>query len=160
EIKELAELRQKMQKLPRPITPLVVPLRDGLGARDLVDLRASVPFDADGSGVKQRWTWITKDAGWLGYDHKKTGKVDSALQLFGGVTFWMFWEDGYRALGALDADGDGWLTGAELDGLAVWVDANGNGVVDAGELRSLSALGITALACRAHAGPAPAHTAA
>ena len=72
----------------------------------------------------------------------------------------MFWENGYRALAVLDADGDGWLTGAELEGLAVWADANGNGVVDAGELNSLSELGIVGLACRAASGPAPAHTAA
>ncbi len=160
EIKTLTERTKQMQKVRRPVTPLVIPLRDGLSVKELVDHHAAVAFDADGSGVKHKWTWISKNAGWLVHDHKRTGKVDSALQLFGGVTFWMFWENGYRALSALDASGDGWLTGAELDGLAVWVDANSNGIVDAGELKSLGELGITALACRAHAGPAPAHTAA
>ena len=103
-------------------------------------------FDADGSGVKKQWTWVTKDAGWLVFDHKKTGKVDSALQLFGGVTFWMFWDNGYDALRSLDDNGDGVLTAAELDGLAVWCDANGNGVCDPGEVRTLGELGIVALA--------------
>src|SRR5262249_9693242 len=145
EIKTLEERTQHMRKIKRRLTPLVIPLRDGLDARELVDLQAAVPFDADGSGHQHKWTWVTRDAGWLVYDHKKTGKVDSALQLFGNVTFLMFWENGYRALSALDADGDGWLAGVELDGLAVWVDANGNGVVDAGELKSLSELGITGL---------------
>jgi hypothetical protein len=160
EIKDLGERTKQMQKVRRPITPLVIPLRNGLGVRDLIDLKASVPFDADGSGIKHRWTWVTKDAGWLVYDHRRTGKVDSALQMFGSVTFWMFWENGYQALSVFDRDGDGWLTGSELDGLAVWVDANGDGVVDPGELKTLSELGITALCCRAHAAPAPAYTAA
>jgi hypothetical protein len=160
EIKGLNDRVQQMKQVRRPVTPLVIPLRAGLAVGDLIDLKASVPFDADGSGVRHNWTWVTRDAGWLVHDHRRTGKVDSALQLFGNVTFWMFWENGYRALSALDRDGDGWLTGAELEGLAVWVDANGDGVVDPGELKTLSELGITALCCRADAAPAPAHTAA
>jgi hypothetical protein len=160
EIEELQARVKQMKQVRRPVTPLVIPLRDGLGVNDLIDLKAAVPFDADGSGYKHKWTWVTKDAGWLVYDHKETGKVDSALQLFGTVTFWMFWDNGYQALSALDRDGDGWLTGPELEGLAVWVDANGDGVVDPGELKSLSELGITALCCRGQTTPALPHTAA
>jgi tetratricopeptide (TPR) repeat protein len=159
EIKELAQRTKKMQAVGRPITPLVIPLRNGLGVEDLVDLKAAVAFDADGSGVPHKWTWITKDAGWLVYDHRKSGRVESALQMFGSVTFWMFWENGYRALSVLDENHDGWLTGAELDGLAVWVDADGNGVVDKSELKTLTDLGIVALSCTCTTDRLP-HTAA
>jgi hypothetical protein len=148
EIKTLQERTAKLAKLPRPVTPIAVPLRPGLTARDLEDLNASVAFDADGTGLKTRWTWITPQAGWLVYDPKASGQVTSALQMFGNVSFWMFWENGYEALRALDDDGDGELTGKELAGLAIWHDANGDGVCDPGEVRPLSDYGIVAVSCR------------
>jgi hypothetical protein len=148
EIATLKERAAQASRIPRPVTPLAIPLRDGLKAHDLEDRAACVTFDLDGTGLPQKWTWITRDAGWLVYDHRGTGKVDSALQLFGNVTFWLFWENGYQALAALDEDGDGWLTGRELQGLAIWQDLNGNGVCDPGEVRSLAEWGIVGLSCR------------
>jgi len=67
--------------------------------------------------------------------------------MFGNVTFWIFWRDGYEALRALDDNGDGVLSGAELHGLALWSDVNGNGVSEPGEVIPLEALGITSLSC-------------
>jgi hypothetical protein len=148
EIADLKAKTEKLKQLPRPITPIAVPLRDGLGAADLEDGRAAVRFDADGSGIKKRWTWITKDAAWLVYDPSGRGEVDSALQFFGSVTFWLFWEHGYAALSALDDDRDGRLTGVELRGLALWRDANGNGVADPGEVQAITDAGIVAVSCR------------
>jgi hypothetical protein len=148
EIAKLNERIAEIKKLPRAVTPLAIPLKDNLTASDLEDRDARVAFDADGSGRKEKWTWITPNAAWLVHDPKRTGKIDSALQMFGGVTFWLFWETGYDALAALDDNGDGQLSGAELDGLALWHDANGNGVCDAGEVRSLSEHGIVALSCK------------
>jgi hypothetical protein len=80
--------------------------------------------------------------------------------MFGSVSFWMFWENGYAALSALDDDGDGMLTGKELEGLAIWHDANGNGVCDPGEVRSLAEWGVVALSCRAEKEGTPAGCAA
>jgi tetratricopeptide (TPR) repeat protein len=148
EIATLKERADKLNKLPRPITPIAVPLKDGLSASDIEDPAASVAFDADGTGLKKNWTWIHSNAAWLVHDPKRTGKVDSALQMFGSVTFWMFWESGYDALSALDDDRDGQLSDKELDGLALWHDANADGVCDAGEVKPLSAYGIVALSCR------------
>jgi tetratricopeptide (TPR) repeat protein len=148
EIADLKEKVAKLAKLPRPITPIAVPLKAGLTAADLEDTTAAVAFDADGTGVK-KWSWISPQAAWLVYDPKTTGKVDSGLQLFGNVTFWMFWADGYAALRALDDDRDGRLSGNELSGLALWHDANGNGVSDPGEVKPLAEHGVTALGCRA-----------
>jgi len=148
EIALLNERAARLQKLPRPITPIAVALRDGLTARDLEDRSASVAFDADGSGLQKKWTWISSNAAWLVYDPKQSGKVTSALQLFGNVTFWLFWETGYDALAALDDNCDGQLTGDELRGLALWHDANADGVCDPGEVRSLSEHGIVAISCQ------------
>lgn len=148
EITDLKAKLEKLSKLPRKVTPIAVPLKDGLTAGDLEDLKAAVAFDADGTGLKKKWTWITKDAAWLVHDPKATGKIDSGLQLFGNVTFWMFWSDGYAALRALDDDRDGELRGKELAGLALWHDANGNGVADPGEVRPLAEYGIVAVSCK------------
>jgi hypothetical protein len=114
----------------------------------VIDVRARVPFDADGSGLQRRWTWITPNAGWLVFDRHGTGRITSALQWFGSVTFWLFWDSGYDAMRALDDDGDGILRGRELDGLAIWRDLDGDGVADAGEVRPLSSWGIASLSCR------------
>jgi tetratricopeptide (TPR) repeat protein len=148
EIATLEERVNKLKKLPRPVTPVVVPLKSGLGAADMVNPLARVRFDADGSGLKEEWTWFTRDAGILVFDHQGKGNITSALQWFGNVTFWMFWENGYEALSALDANGDGVLTGQELIGIAIWVDANGDGVCQPGEIRSLASLGIVSISCR------------
>jgi hypothetical protein len=148
EITELKERVAQLQKLPRPVTPIVIPLRDGLSAADLVNPRARVRFDADGSGLHEQWTWFTRDAGILVYDPNGKKSVTSALQWFGNVTFWMFWDNGYEALNALDDNADGVLTGRELAGLAVWIDANGNSICDPGEVKTLAELGIVSLSCR------------
>jgi len=62
---------------------------------DLEDASASVAFDVDGSGLGRRWSWITKKAGWLVYDPQKNGKITSGLQLFGNVSFWCFFDNGF-----------------------------------------------------------------
>jgi hypothetical protein len=148
EIAMLKERIAQVSRLARPVTPIAIPLRNGLTAGDLEDRTARVAFDADGSGLQKSWTWTTKDAAWLVHDPKHTGKVTSALQLFGSVTFWMFWDTGYDALAALDDNRDGQLTGKELTGLALWHDVNGNGISEPGEVKPLSEFGIVALSCK------------
>ncbi len=148
EIAELKDRIAKLKQLPRPITPIAVPLRPGLSATQIEDRNAAVRFDADGTGLRKEWTWINGDAAWLVHDPKATGKITSGLQLFGNVTFWLFWENGYQALAALDDNGDGSLTGGELTGLALWHDVNRNGVSDPGEVKPLAEWGIVALNCK------------
>jgi hypothetical protein len=58
------------------------------------------------------------------------------------VTWWLFWKDGYAPLAALDDDHNGWLEEAELKGIAMWFDRNGNGVSDQGEVAALDNLGV------------------
>jgi tetratricopeptide (TPR) repeat protein len=127
----------------RSVSPIAVPLRAGLQATDLEDRSARVAFDADGSGQQKHWTWITTDAAWLVY--QRPARIDSALQLFGNFTFWLFWSNGYEALAALDDDRDGTLMTGELAELALWQDADGDGRSDDGEVQSLAAHGIVAV---------------
>ena len=148
EIATLEDRAGKLRKLPRPVTPIVIPLRDGLTARDMIHPTARVRFDADGSGLREEWNWFTKDAGILVYDPHRRRNITSALQWFGNVTFWMACDNGYEALKSLDDNGDGMLSGRELDGLAVLIDANGDGICQPGEVKTLAELGIVALSCR------------
>ncbi len=144
EIAELNKRKKRLASLPRPITPIVVPLREGLSVKELMAPDARVEFDLDGTG-KKTWNWISPEAGWLVFDRRGNGRITSGLQMFGTVSFWLYWENGYQALKALDDDQDGNLSGSELTGLAIWRDANSNAVSDEGEVRSLSHYGIASL---------------
>ncbi len=145
EIQDLFSKQTDLKNRPRAITPIAVPFEDDVDARSLVDTGARVRFDADGSALDRAWTWITPRAGWLVYDWNDGGEITSALQLFGNVTFWLFWSNGYDALGALDDDGNRRIEAAELRHLAVWQDGNVNGRSEKGEVLSLDSLGIAAL---------------
>ena len=147
---EIEDLKRKVGELERHgrmITPIAIPLEDGLAATDVEDRSRAVAFDADGSGLPKRWTWIRPNAAWLVFDRYNERRITSGLQLFGSVTFWLFWENGYGALRSLDDNGDGSLAGRELEGLALWHDRNSNGVSERGEVRPVAAWGITSLSC-------------
>jgi hypothetical protein len=148
---EFARVKRSVALLkhkPRAVTPIIFPLYaaaplDALLARD-----RSVLFDLAGDGGGDRWPWVGPNTGILVWNPGKTGRITSGRQLFGSVTWWMFWKDGYQALAALDDDQNGWLEGAELDGLAVWCDRNWNGVSDPGEVQPLAQIGFTRVAVR------------
>jgi hypothetical protein len=131
------------------ITPIVFRLTAPVRLEALLDAGKTVAFDLAGSGIPQRYTWLRPDTGILVWDPTRAGRITSGHQLFGSVTFQMFWPDGYRAIDALDDNRDGELRGAELDGLAVWFDLNQNGVSDAGEVTPIEKTGIASISARA-----------
>jgi hypothetical protein len=147
---EIADLKSKRKTLAtasRLVTPILIPLQRGTDLSDLVDAHAAVAFDLDGSGNQRPWGWITPQAAWLVFDSTGRGEITSGLQMFGNVTFWIFWRNGYEALRSLDDDNDGALRGAELNSLALWHDRNSNGVSEPGEVLSAADWGVTALSC-------------
>ena len=147
EIAELKERQNKLLTMGRSITPIVIPLTEEVDLSGLVNPRAGIEFDLDGSGLPRKWGWTTPKAAWLVYDSDGLGQIGSGLQMFGNVTFWIFWRDGYAALSALDDNDDGVLNGPELIGLALWRDLNCNGVSDPGEVLPVAALGISSISC-------------
>lgn len=149
EIKQLKAKQSKLAKMGRAVTPILIPLQPGVAFAELIDTKLKVTFDLDGSGRKRQWGWITPKAAWLVYDPEHRGEIKSALQMFGTVTFWMFWRDGYDALSSLDGDGDGSLKGDELAGLALWNDSNEDGISQPGEVWSVRDYGIVAIRCAA-----------
>ena len=130
------------------VTPIIFPLDAPRPLDELLSDRPAI-FDLDGDLHAEPWSWVGPDTGILVWDPTGEGKITSGRQLFGSVTGWMFWIDGYHALDALDDDRDGELRGSELAGLAVWRDATGNGVSEPGEVVPLASVGVTGLAVRA-----------
>jgi len=120
-----------------------------------------VPFALDPSGARGFSLWkASAQAPLLVYDPERSGRVSSAKQLFGSYAFGGRtgtpasiaddelrepWDNGYQALGLLDADDDGEISGEELAPLSLWFDGNRNGAADAGEVRPVRDEGVTAL---------------
>ncbi|HEV7406232.1 MAG TPA: hypothetical protein VGO11_25010, partial [Chthoniobacteraceae bacterium] len=132
-----------------PITPIVFALQPPRRLDELLAEDVTVDFDLRGYGPAERWSWVKPELGFLVWDPRATGRIESARQLFGSYSFEIFRANGYDALAALDDNGDGRLAGDELAGIRVWFDRNSDGVSTADEVVSLETLGITAIATSA-----------
>jgi len=133
---------------PHAITPIIFSLNKPASLESLLAPETTVTFDLDGTGRDQAWPWVSPETAILVWDPEESGEITSGRQLFGSVSWWLFFDDGYRALDALDDNRDGELAGDELPGLAIWTDANSNGVSDPGEVVPIAKTGIEAISCR------------
>jgi hypothetical protein len=136
--------------IPLPMSPIVVPLIDAPFAA-LIDTSSPVAWDFTGQGDTRAQGWLGGDAAWLVWDPNQRADIRSGFDMIGQRTWGVFWSDGFEALRALDDNSDGELTGAELGGLSLWRDADGDGVSDAGEVLPASAHGVAALSVRGDA---------
>lgn len=125
--------------------------RDG----DRSQLGRTVLFDLDGDGIKDEIEWLVGDGDGLLVDDRDggatgamltTGEIDGK-RLFGDERGTYY--NGYAKLASFDKDGDGKLTGDELDGLKVWID-DGDAKLEMGELKTLRELGITEISVKMH----------
>ncbi|MCC6677840.1 MAG: hypothetical protein IT436_11900 [Phycisphaerales bacterium] len=137
--------------MPNGVTPIVLRTDRAAPLAELINHSARSRFDLDGSGRAQAWPWLKPTTGLLCWDPTNTGRITSGRQLFGSVSWWLFFRNGYEALDALDDNRDGRLTGPELQGISVWFDRNSNAISDPGEVTPVQALGIRSLSCRATA---------
>ena len=144
----MTEQLTRLKNLPiGAITPIVFSFdAKHQSIADLLDAGRIVRFDLDGDDHAEQRPWLRPTTGILVWDPHNLGAVTSGRQLFGSVTWWMFWSDGYRALAALDNNADGSLTGDELAGLAVWFDRNADGRSDPGEVLLINQTDIAAIA--------------
>ncbi|MGE0827814.1 MAG: hypothetical protein AB7O04_00485 [Hyphomonadaceae bacterium] len=143
----ITRLRERLQAS-QPIiyvTPMVVPLADA-PFENLADRQSAVAFDFAGTGDRRAQGWLSADAAWLVWDPRGRGEIRSGFDLIGSVTWAAFWRDGFQVLRALDDDRNGRVDGAELSGLALCRDANGNGMSEAGEVLPIAAHQIESLA--------------
>lgn len=139
-------------------TPLSLVLDDSYDINAHVSI---VSFPVNPTAGKSYWIWKgSEKSPLLVYDPEHTGKIRSASQLFGNYTFGgkrlasndisanlsdTSWANGFEALGSLDANRDGEISGEELEPLALWFDAKSDGVASPGEVRSLESAGIIGL---------------
>ncbi|WP_374367187.1 calcium-binding protein [Dongia sp.] len=134
------------------LSPLVLDL-DGDGV-EVTSLKGSTAFfDLDNDGMAERTAWVTGGDGLLALDRNKNGTIDSQSELFGAGleagrgTSRDQWDSGFAKLIELDGNRDGVINinDAKFADLRIWVDANGDGRSEAGELFSLGDLGIKSI---------------
>jgi hypothetical protein len=130
-------------------TPLVISFDDAPVAYHTdpshgFQLSASRPTPTD---------WPTARTPWLALDRNGNGSIDDGSELFGSMTLL---EDGRRAvngfeaLRALDADGDGFITERDpaFAELVLWSDRDGDRRTGEGELAPLAQAGIVSIDLR------------
>jgi hypothetical protein len=124
------------------LTPSAPPIGidlNGDGQVSFIGIDAGVAFDY-GYG-KVGTAWVGPQDGILVNDANHDGQVTASEIVFsiGGSDL--------QGLAQYDSNHDGELTAADagFSQFAVWQDANSNGVVDVGEMKSLAALGITGI---------------
>lgn len=119
-----------------------------------------VSFKLNPQSNKSTWLWRGSSAlPLLVYDPEHKGVINSASQLFGNWTFntnslaslaekiplQTPWKNGYEALATMDKNLDLKVSGAELKDLALWFDANQDGLSQDGEVKLLSDVGVSSL---------------
>lgn len=122
--------------------PLVID-KDGDGIELLNVSEHDIFFDMDNDGLAEKTGWVSGDDALLAVDINNNGIIDNITELFGDAD-----TEGFAELATFDSNGDGLIDAqdANFSNILVWQDANENGVTDAGELTTLSANSITALA--------------
>ncbi|SMF51741.1 hypothetical protein SAMN02982917_2848 [Azospirillum oryzae] len=116
----------------------------GLALRPLSD---GIHFDVTGDGVADSTGWIGSGNALLVQDSNGNGRIDDARELV-SEQFGTGFNSSLEALASLDRNHDGHLDSTDdaFATLKVWQDADGDGISQAGELRSLSEAGIRSIA--------------
>ncbi|HEY0312887.1 MAG TPA: hypothetical protein VGC56_10380 [Allosphingosinicella sp.] len=125
--------------------PLVLDLT-GLGLETAGLAGSNVHFDFGNDLFAERTGWLQRQEGFLVLDRNGNGRIDDGTEMFGVAS-----GSGFADLAAYDGNHDRVINAldAAFPQLQVWVDANGDGVTDAGELHTLADLGIVSLSLNA-----------
>ncbi len=135
------------------IDPLVLDL-NGDGFNLGLVSSYSAKFDTDADLYQEYTGWVGGEDGFLVRDINHNGQIDDSREMFGGDS-----GSGLAALATLDGNhdgvvntgdnglvdfnGDGVIDASDtFDSLEVWQDINQDGIVEAGELKSLADEGI------------------
>ena len=111
---------------------------------------SGVYFDHKGSGFRIQTAWPGASCGLLARDLDGNGIIDSGRELFGDNTLLKdgtLAANGFEALRDLDEHRDGLIDARDsaYSELSLWIDKNGNGETDEGELTSLSDMDIVSI---------------
>jgi Ca2+-binding RTX toxin-like protein len=123
-----------------PVSPLILDL-DGDGIELTAYNEHPALFDLDADGDVELTGWVGADDGILAVDLNADGKINNINEVFGNAT-----TDGFIELAAYDTNGDHVINASDsgFSQLLVWQDS-GNGLTEAGELKSLTEWGITSI---------------
>jgi hypothetical protein len=139
------------------VTPLVLDLAARAELPTITLAESTARFDLAATGGRRRTGWFDADTAILALDRNGNGTIDDGRELFGSATpiGKRAARDGYEALAQYDRDGDGEITARDpvFKKLRAWIDANGDGVSQPSELRTLASLGIDAIGTRPTARP-------
>ena len=127
------------------VSPIVLDL-GGAGIALTSTDRSGAAFDYDGDGIADPTSWFGAGNALLFLDRNEDGTLSDASEM-------SFVNDREGAasdlagLAAFDSNGDGQLSAADarFDAFRLFVDANGDGKVDAGEIVSLADAGVVAI---------------
>ena len=111
---------------------------------------SNIHFDHDGDGVLTRTGWAGEDDALLVWDRNANGTIDTGAELFGDFTQLpngTLAPNGFAALAALDANGDGIIDANDpaFAELKLWRDSSQDGVSQGGEFITLAEAGIVSL---------------
>jgi Ca2+-binding RTX toxin-like protein len=133
-----------------PTDPLVLDINgDGIHLTDYGSSPVLFDVDHDANASKEQTGWVSNSDGMVVYDLNGNGKIDgiheTLSEYFNGGVGVKNYANGLAALKSLDSNNDNQFTSADVvwSEVMVWVDANHDGMTDAGELKTLTALGIT-----------------
>ena len=127
------------------LSPIILDL-DGDGIEMKSIKKSKARFDMNGDGGSDDTGWIGKGDGFLVIDRNKDGLINDVSELSFGAENPNAASD-LDALAALDNNGDKVIDAKDsrFGELKIWVDADLDGVTDAGELKTLAELGIKSI---------------
>jgi len=122
-------------------SPIALDL-DGNGIQTTAFGQTQGNFDLLGNGTQVVSGWLSAGDAFLAIDANGNGGIDSVNELFGGNK-----GDGFAKLAGFDSNGDGAVNAADarFGELLVWQDSNSNHQSDAGEMHTLTEMGIASL---------------
>jgi hypothetical protein len=112
-------------------------------------------FDLSGAGACFDTDWVSSATPWLAIDLDGNGQIDDGAELFGSMTLLPSGKragQGFAALAALDADGDGQITERDpaFSRLVLWRDLDQDRRSSGAELSPLARSGVTAISLDFH----------
>ena len=144
-------LLHQASTIPVRIDPIVLDISGlGITTKSVAD---GVYYDMDNNGFLEKTGWVDAKSGILVLDKNGDGKIETGNELFGDRTILADGKtasSGFEALATLDSNHDGVIDAKDklFSQLRIWIDRDGDGISDKGELITLAQAGIKSLSLK------------
>ncbi|MHA6316231.1 tandem-95 repeat protein [Altererythrobacter sp. CAU 1778] len=144
-IEAIEQLSFKNGETVSVVSPIILDI-DGGGIELLSANESHAQIDLNGDGIADKTSWIGGGEGFLFLDRNGDGTFSDASE-FSFVDDAEGARTDLEGLRAFDSNGDGILSAsdARFAEFGVWIDADGNGQVGAGETQTLTQIGIESI---------------